>query len=159
MTKIKLEPPIAENRKARHDFFLIEKFEAGICLQGHEVKSIREGRVNLKDSFVRLVKAEPFLFNCHISPYSRLQGYVEIDSTRSRKLLLHHEQVDKLLVATQQKGNTIVPTKMYLKRGLIKVEIAIAKGKKLHDKREDIKKRLHDKESAQALKAHTRKRG
>ncbi len=150
-------PSIAVNRKARHDYFLLEKFEAGICLLGHEVKSIREGRVNLGDSFVRLIKEEPYLFNCHISPYSKIQGHVDIVATRSRKLLLHKAEVNKLIGLTTQKGLTIVPTEMYFKRGLVKVQIAVAKGKKEYDKREDIKRRMHDRESAVAIKNNTRR--
>ncbi len=152
------QPSIAVNRKARHDYFLLEKFEAGICLLGHEVKSIREGKVNLKDSFVRLIKGEPFLFNCHISPYSKIQGHiVDLVATRTRKLLLHKAEVGKLEELTTQKGLTVVPTEMYFKHGLIKVQIAVAKGKKQYDKREDIKRRMHDRESAAAIKSNTRK--
>ena len=149
--------PIAFNRKAAHDFFLFEKFEAGICLLGSEVKSIREGKINLKESFVRIEKDEAFLHNCHISPYSRIQGYAAIDPTRYRKLLLKRPEINRLLGQSRQKGYAIVPLQVYLKRGLVKVEIALAKGKKQFDKRDAIKKRIHDRESQAAVKYHARK--
>ncbi len=143
---------IAVNRKARHDYFLFDKYEAGISLLGAEVKSIREGRVNLKDSFVRIVRSEAYLFNCHISPYSKIQGYQDINPLRSRKLLLHDSEINKLLGQSQQKGFAIIPLSLYFKKGRVKVEIALAKGKKQHDKREAIKKRIHDRESSAAVK-------
>ena len=146
-----------ENRKARHDYFLFEKFEAGIALLGCEVKSIREGRVNLSDSFVRVMKNEAFLFNCHITPYSKIQGHTGIDPIRIRKLLLNRAELNVLEGKMSQKGFSIVPLSMYFKKGKVKVEIALAKGKKLEDKREDIKKRMHDRESAAAIKHHQRK--
>ncbi len=150
--------PQIENRKARHDYFILDKYEAGIALLGHEVKSVREGRVNLKDSFVRVVNNQAFLFNCHITPYSHIQGYSEPEPTRSRKLLLHHDQISSLAGKVSQKGHTIVPLKMYFKKGLIKVEIAVVKGKQEWDKREAIKRRIHDRESAAAIKKHQRRR-
>ncbi|MDD5218110.1 MAG: SsrA-binding protein SmpB [Candidatus Omnitrophica bacterium] len=148
---------IAVNRKARHDFFLFDKYEAGICLLGNEVKSIREGRVNLKDSFVRVIRGEAYLVNCHISAYSKIQGHVEVDPTRLRKLLLNRVEIDKLYSKSAQKGFSIVPTEMYFKKGKVKVEIAIAQGKKQFDKRETIKRRMHDREAASAIKQHKRK--
>ncbi len=147
-----------ENRKTRHDYFLEERYEAGISLMGCEVKSIREGRVNLKDSFVRLLKGEAFLFNCHISPYSKIQGHMEVDPIRSRKLLLHQPEIAKLEVSTRAKGVTIVPTCLYFKKGRVKVEIAVAKGKKEFDKRETLKRKIHDRESHQAIKSHSQGR-
>lgn len=148
-----------QNRKARFRFFLYEKFEAGIALLGCEVKSIREGRVNLSDSFVRVMKNEAFLFNCHITPYSKIQGHTDIDAVRIRKLLLNRAELNVLEAKMNQKGFSIVPLSMYFKRGIVKVEIALAKGKKLLDKREDIKRRIHDRESAAAVKHHQRKAG
>ncbi len=145
------------NRKARFDFFLYDKFEAGIALLGCEVKSIREGKVNLKDSFVRIVGDEAFLFNCHITPYSKIQGHVDVDPIRSRKLLLKREEINRLIEKHKQKGFAIVPLSLYFKRGRVKIEIALAKGKKQYDKREDIKRRIHDRESTAAVKRHTRK--
>lgn len=148
---------IAINRKAKHDFFLFDKFEAGVCLFGHEVKSIREGKINLKDSFVRIVKDEAFLFNCHISPYSKLQGHVAMDPIRTRKLLLHAAEIAKLAGRSSQKGFAIVPISLYLKRGKVKIEIALAQGKKQFDKREDIKKKIHARETSAAVKRFTKK--
>ena len=146
-----------QNRKARFRFFLFEKYEAGIALLGCEVKSIREGKVNLAESFVRVVKTEAFLFNCHITPYSKIQGHTGIDAVRIRKLLLNRAELDALHEKMSQKGYSIVPLQMYFKNGKVKVEIALGKGKKLQDKREDIKRRLHERESASAIKHHQRK--
>jgi SsrA-binding protein len=149
-----MDQPKIENRKARHDFFISDRYEAGIALLGCEVKSIREGRVNLKDSFVRVVRNEAFLFNCHITPYSKIQGHTGIDATRTRKLLLNRDEIQKLFGKTSQKGFTIVPLSMYFKKGRVKVEIGLAQAKKEFDKREAIKRRIHDRESAAAIKSH-----
>jgi len=149
--------PSIVNRKARYDYFLFEKFEAGIALLGSEVKSIREGKINLKDSFVRIIRGEAFLMGCHISPYSKIQGHLDIDPQRIRKLLLKKEELDKLQGKVSQKGFAVIPTQIYFKKGLIKVEIAIGKGKKAYDKRETIKRRIHDQESQAAIKSQSRK--
>ncbi|MCB9800465.1 MAG: SsrA-binding protein SmpB [Candidatus Omnitrophica bacterium] len=149
--------PTILNRKAKFDYFLLEKLEAGISLLGHEVKSIREGKVNLKDSFVRIVGAEAFLLNCHISPYSNIQGHVLVDPTRTRKLLLKKNEILSMQVKTRGKGIAIIPTQMYFKRGKVKVEIALGQGKKAHDKRESIKRRIHDKETKQAISRHSKR--
>jgi SsrA-binding protein len=149
--------PVAVNRKARYDYFLFDKFEVGVSLLGSEVKSIREGRVNLKDSFVRIDRGEAFLYNCYISPYSKIQGYVDIDPARYRKLLLKREEINRLLGRSKQKGYAIIPVSIYFKRGLVKLEIALAKGKKQFDKREAIKRRIHDRESQAAIKSHKHK--
>ena len=149
--------PSIQNRKARFRFFIYEKFEAGIAFLGCEVKSIREGRVNLSDSFVRVMKREAFLFNCHITPYSKIQGHTGIDAVRIRKLLLNRAELDTLEGKMSQKGFSIVPLSMFFKKGKVKVEIALAKGKKQHDKREEIKRRIHDRESSAAVKQHQRK--
>ena len=146
-----------ENRKARHDFFILDTYEAGIALLGHEVKSIREGKVNLKDSFVRIVQGQAYLFNCHITPYSHIQGYIAPEPVRSRKLLLHKVEIEKLGGRISQKGHTIVPLKMYFKKGKVKVEIGVAKGKKELDKRDTLRKRIHDRETSAAVKQHQRK--
>ena len=146
-----------QNRKARFRFFIYDKFEAGIALLGCEVKSIREGRVNLSDSFVRVMKNEAFLFNCHITPYSKIQGHTGIDAVRIRKLLLNRAELTVLEVKMSQKGFSIVPLSMYFKKGKVKIEIALAKGKKTVDKREDIKRRMHDREAASAVKQSRRK--
>ena len=149
--------PKIENRKARHDYFLFEKFEAGLVLLGTEVKSIREGKVNLKDCYVRIAGHEAFLVNCHISHYSKIQGHVEVDQVRTRKLLLNYSEIEFLEGKISQKGFAVIPVEMYFKKGRVKVQIALAKGKKEYDKREDIKRRIHDRESAQAVKHHSRK--
>ena len=149
---------VAVNRKARFDYFLHEKFEAGISLLGSEVKSIREGRVNLKDSFVRVIRGEAFLFNCHITPYSKIQGHIELDPIRTRKLLLNRAELNRLVGQTALKGFAIVPLSLYFKKGRVKLEIAVAKGKKQFDKREAIKRRIHSRESAAEIKSHARKR-
>ncbi|HXV28402.1 MAG TPA: SsrA-binding protein SmpB [bacterium] len=150
--------PIALNRKASFEYFLFDKFEAGICLLGSEVKSVREGKVNLKDSFVRIERDEAFLHNFYISPYSKIQGFVDIDPTRYRKLLLKRAEINRLLGLSKQKGYSIIPLSIYFKRGLVKIEIALAKGKKQFDKRASIKKRIHDRESQAAVKFHARKK-
>ncbi len=148
---------IAVNRKARHDYFIHEKFEAGIVLLGSEVKALREGRVNLNDSFVRLMRGEAFLVNCHIPLYSKIQGYVELDPTRMRKLLMKRAELDQLAGLANRKGYTIVPLSIYFsRRNFAKVEIAVAQGKKQYDKRETIKRRIHEKETAKAIKYHSR---
>ncbi|MFZ5803030.1 MAG: SsrA-binding protein SmpB [Candidatus Omnitrophota bacterium] len=150
--------PVAVNRKARYDYFLGDKYEAGIQLLGTEVKSIREGRINLKDSFVRVIGGEAFLLNCHISRYSRMQGHVDVEPTRTRKLLLRKAEIVKLTAQAGKKGHTIVPLSVYFKKGFAKVEIAVAQGKKQYDKRETIKRRMHDRETSQAIKSSLRRR-
>ncbi len=142
---------VARNRKARHDYFIEETYEAGIKLKGTEIKSIREGRVNLKDSFALVEEGELYLHNMHISPYKQ-GNRANHEPERKRKLLLHKKQIRSLLGATRQKGFTLIPLKLYLKGNLAKVELALAKGKEKHDKREDIKRREHQREMERALK-------
>lgn len=146
------EKVIAENRKAFHDFHILETFEAGVMLQGTEVKAIREGSVNLRDSFARPQGREIFLFNVHISPYSH-RGYADHQPTRPRKLLLHAVEIRKLIVKTTERGMTLVPTRMYFKNGRVKVAVGLAKGKKDYDKRETIKRREADRETRAAIKS------
>ena len=146
---------ITENRKAWHDYFIIETFEAGIVLKGTEVKSLREGKVNLKDSFAMVEDEEVFLHNCHISPYIHGNIYNH-DPLRIRKLLLHKSEINKLIGKTVEKGLTLIPLKLYFKNGIAKVEMALAKGKKLHDKREDIKKKTAMREIEKAFKESKR---
>ena len=148
---------IATNRQARHKYELFEKFEAGIVLQGFEVKSLREGRVNLSDSYVRILRGEVFLIHCHISPYSHIQNINLADPVRSRKLLLRQDEIDKLKGVTASKGRTIVPLSIYFKQGLAKVEIAVARGKQEFDKRETIKRRIADREASRAMKGRNRR--
>lgn len=145
------EKLIATNKKAFHDYFILEKLEAGICLAGTEVKAIREGRLNLKDSYALIRAGEVFLVNCHISPYSH-GNRENHDPTRSRKLLLHAREIRKLIGKTQEKGLTLVPLRVYLRRGKVKFELGVAKGKKLFDKRETERRKEADKEARAAIK-------
>ena len=131
---------IAQNKKAFHDFFIEETFECGIELVGTEVKSLREGRVNLKDSYASVSNGEVYIKNMHISPYEKGNIFNK-DPLRERKLLLHKYEILKLVGKIKEKGYSLIPTKVYLKNSLVKVELALAKGKKLYDKREDIAKK------------------
>ncbi len=131
---------IAKNKKARHDYFIEETFEAGIELRGTEVKSLRMGKCSLKEAFVRVINGEVFIMNMHISPYEKGNIFNK-DPVRVRKLLLHRSEINKLIGEVARQGYTIVPLSIYLKGSLVKVEIALAKGKKLHDKRQDIAKK------------------
>ena len=148
----KAQSSIAENRKASHDFHLLETFEAGLVLLGTEVKAIREGRVNLRDSYARVEDGEVFLYNVHISPYSH-RGYADHEPLRKRKLLLHRSEIKKLIGKTVEKGMTLVPTRLYFKDGRVKVAVSIAKGKKDYDKRETIRRREVDRETRAAVKS------
>ena len=136
---------VATNREARHNYHILESFEAGIALQGAEVKSLRDKKANLNDSFARIDDDELFLFNLHISPYPQA-GRFAPDPKRRRKLLIHKSEIKKLLGQLAQKGLTLIPLKIYFTRGNAKVELAVAKGKKLYDRREDIKKRDSDRD-------------
>ena len=131
---------IANNKKAYHDYFIEETFEAGIALHGTEVKSLRMGKCSVKESFVRIEKGEVYVYNMHISPYEKGNIFNK-DPLRTRKLLLHKSEIRKMTGAIAQKGYTIVPLKVYLKGSLVKVEIGLARGKKLYDKRQDIAKK------------------
>jgi SsrA-binding protein len=148
--------PIADNRKAFHDYHILETFEAGIALLGTEVKGIREGQANLRDSYARVEKGEIWLFNVHINPYSH-RGYVDHDPRRKRRLLLHKHEIRKLIGKTVEKGLTLVPTKLYFKNGKVKVAIALAKGKQDHDKRETLRRREADRETRAAVKERVRR--
>jgi SsrA-binding protein len=145
------EKLIASNRKAFHDYFILQKVEAGLALTGTEVKSLREGRANLKDSYVNFEGSEAYLVGTHISPYSHgnLQNH---DPERRRKLLLHRREIDKLQGQVVEKGLTIVPLRLYFKGGKVKAEIAVVRGKKLYDKRETEKRRELDREAEAAMK-------
>ena len=151
----KAQSSIAENRKAFHDFHLLETFEAGLVLLGTEVKAIREGRVNLRDSYARVEDGEVFLYNVHISPYSH-RGYADHEPLRRRKLLLHRSEIRKLIGKTVEKGMTLVPMRVYFKNGRVKVAVSLAKGKKDYDKRETIRKRETDRETRAAIKGSRR---
>jgi len=143
---------VAQNKKARHDYFIEQTVEAGIVLSGTEVKSIRQGKSNLKDSYAAIDGGEAFLYGMHISPYE--QGNIfNKDPVRDRKLLLHRKEIGRLLALVQQKGLTIVPLSVYLKRGKVKVELGVARGKKLYDKREGIAERDAKREIDRRMKA------
>lgn len=142
---------LSTNKKAFFDYEIIEGLEAGVVLLGTEVKSAKEGKINLKDAFVKIMNGEAYLLNCHISPYSH-GNITNHDPTRTRKLLLHKKELNKLIGKSKEKGLTLVPLKMYLKGNKIKVEIALAKGKKIYDKRESIKKKDLSREIKRELK-------
>lgn len=142
---------VCQNRKAYHDYHIEETVEAGIALLGTEVKSLREGRANLKDSYVLIKEGEAFLLNCHISPYSH-GNILNHDPLRTRKLLMHREEIEKLSGKAVTKGYTLIPLKIYFKDSLAKVEIGVAKGKRLFEKRETIKEREARREIERALK-------
>ena len=146
---------IADNRKARHDYHILETYEAGIALLGTEVKAIREGRVNLRDSYARTDRGEVWMMNVHISPYSH-RGYADHAETRQRKLLLHRHEIRKLIGRTAEKGLTLVPLQMYFKKGRVKVLVGLARGKQAHDKRETIRRREVDRETRAAVKSGQR---
>src|SRR5213592_3885418 len=148
----KAQANIAENRKAFHDFHLLETFEAGVVLLGTEVKAIREGRVNLRDSYARVEDGEVFLYNVTISPYSH-RGYADHEPLRRRKLLLHRDEIRKLIGKTVEKGMTLVPVRLYFKNGRVKLAVSLAKGKKDYDKRETIRRREVDRETRAAVKS------
>lgn len=145
---------ITDNRKARYLYEILETYEAGLELQGSEVKSIRQGKANLQDGYALIRNGEAMLLNVHISPYEKTAAYFNHDPRRSRKLLLHKQEIRKLIGKVEQQGLTLIPLKMYMKRGLVKITIALAKGKKVHDKRESIKKRDDQREMARAIKRY-----
>jgi SsrA-binding protein len=143
---------IAKNRQARHDYAIIDSWEAGIVLTGTEVKALREGKANITDAYGIVKNGEIFLLNLHISPYER-GGYVNHEPTRTRKLLLHRKEIRRLIGAVEREGLTLIPLEMYFKKGKAKVALALGKGKKLHDKRETARQKDADREMARALRA------
>lgn len=145
------EKILSTNRQAEHLYFLIERFEAGLELTGTETKAIRNGKASLKESYAAIRNGEAWLLNCHISPYE-FGNIHNHDPLRKRKLLLHRQEIRKLTGKTTEKGLTLIPTKMYLKDGRIKCEIALAKGKKLYDKRETERRKTADREARQAIR-------
>jgi SsrA-binding protein len=158
MGKKKAKTPsstIAQNRKAFHDYFIEERFEAGMVLEGWEVKSLRDGRAQLKESYVIIRNGEVFLFGAHISPLTSASTHIHPDPTRTRKLLLHNEEISKLIGAVERKGYTLVPLSLYWKHGKAKLEIGLAKGKAKADKRATIKDRERAREAERALKHRT----
>ncbi|HJP07592.1 MAG: SsrA-binding protein [Acidiferrobacteraceae bacterium] len=154
MAKSKAKPDnsIARNKKAWHDYFVEEEFEAGLVLQGWEAKSLREGRAQLKESYVIIREGELYLFGAHFSPLSSASTHISPDPTRSRKLLLHASEISKLIGGVERKGYTLVPLSLYWKKGRAKLKIALAKGKKQHDKRATIRQREWDREQHRVLK-------
>jgi SsrA-binding protein len=150
--KIKI---LSDNRKARFDYHLLDRFEAGISLEGTEVKASRNGKLQLRDGYAEIVNGEAWLVNVHISQYTHASSFNH-DPERRRKLLLHRREIDKLQHKTREKGLTLIPTKVYLKNGKIKCEIAIAKGKRQYDKREAIKTREKDAEARAAMRRHAK---
>ncbi len=151
----KAQRTIAENRKARHDYHILDTWEAGVSLLGTEVKSIREGRVNLRDSYARVDNGEIWMLNVHISPYSH-RGSADHQELRQRRLLLHAHEIRKMVGKVKEKGLTLVPLDLYFKKGRVKVTLALAKGKQAHDKRETIRKREVDRETRAAVKSRSR---
>ena len=142
---------IANNKKAYHDYFILEKYEAGLVLHGTEVKSLRMGKCSIKESFIRIENGEVFIYGMHISPYEKGNIFNK-DPLRVKKLMLHKAEINKLIGKTKEKGMAIVPLKVYFKGSLVKVEIGLAKGKKLYDKRQDIAKKDQQREASRDFK-------
>ena len=154
---------IANNKKAYHDYFILDTYEAGIALAGTEVKSLRMGKCSIKESFIRIEDGEVFIYGMHISPYEKgnifnkdplrvRNSFYKLDPMRPRKLLLHKSEINKLIGKTKEKGMAIVPLKVYFSKSLVKVEIGLAKGKKLYDKRDDIAKKDQKREAEREFK-------
>lgn len=148
-----IDTSIALNKRARHDYFIEQSFEAGLVLEGWEVKSLRAGKVQITESYVLLKNGEAWLLGSHITPLPTASTHIHPEPTRTRKLLLHHQELNKLTGAVERKGYTLVATKMYWKKGRAKVEIALAKGKKEHDKRASIKEKDWQREKAKILRS------
>ena len=142
---------LARNRKALHEYHIMESWEAGLALTGPEVKSIRDGKVSLAEAFARVDGGQVWLYGMHVTPYDPAAQW-NADPVRPRKLLLHRREIRKLIGATQQQGQTLVPLDLYLRRGLVKTTLALGRGKKLHDKREAVKARDHQREVQRALR-------
>ena len=147
-TDVKL---IANNKKAYHDYFILETYETGIVLHGTEVKSLRIGKCSIKEAFIRIEDGEMYLYGMHISPYEKGNIFNK-DPLRVRKLLLHRKEIDKIFGKMKEKGMTVVPLKVYFKQSLVKIEIGLAKGKKLYDKRDDIAKKDQRREAEREFK-------
>lgn len=152
-----IERVIADNRKARHDYFIEETYEAGIALTGSEIKSIRAGQVNLRGGYVRIVNGEAWLYYVHIAPYEQSGAYFNHEPTRPRKLLLHRREISRIAGQVERQGYTLVPLRLYLRGRRAKVEIGLARGKKLYDKRDDIARREARRDIERALKERARR--
>ncbi len=146
------EKIVCVNREARHNYFIDEIYEAGLVLLGSEVKSLRDGKANLKDSYARIQKGEAFLVNAHVSPYPGANQFNH-EPTRPRKLLLHQREIERLTGKTKEKGLTLIPLRLYFKNGRAKVELGLARGKKLYDKRETLKRKIAEREVERSLKS------
>jgi len=146
------EKIVCVNREARHNYFIDEIYEAGLVLLGSEVKSLRDGKANLKDSYGRIQKGEAFLVNAHVSPYPGANQFNH-EPTRPRKLLLHQREIERLTSKTKEKGLTLIPLRLYFKNGRAKVELGLARGKKLYDKRETLKRKMAEREVERSLKS------
>ncbi len=144
---------VARNKKARHEYEILDRWEAGLALKGPEVKSLRAGKVSLAEAFARVDDGEVWLYGMHITPYDPAARWNQ-DPVRPRKLLLHRSEIRRLIGATQEKGLALVPLELYFRRGYAKVEIALARGKKLHDKRETLKRKTHQREMERELKTY-----
>lgn len=155
MAKIKGIKPVAQNRRARHDFFVEESVECGIALHGTEVKSMRQGKVNLKESYAQIRDSEVLVQSMHISPYEQGSIY-NTDPMRPKKLLLHKAEIRKLKAQVQQKGYTLIPLSVYLKDGLMKLELGVCRGKQLHDKRDDLADRDAKRDMERAMRQQGR---
>ena len=147
---------IAQNKKAFFDYFIEEKFEAGIALEGWEVKAIRDNRANLKEAYVIIQRGEIYLIGCHVTPMGAASTHIRPDAIRTRKLLLHNEEIGKLIEKVDRAGYTIVPLDMHFTRGRIKIQIGLAKGKKQHDKRDTEKARDWEREKGRIMRAHNK---
>ena len=154
--KVKGPRPVAQNRKARHDFDVLETFEAGIVLAGAEVKSLRDGKVQLRDSFARVHDGEVWMYGVHVAPYAFANGFGAVDPDRRRKLLLHRRQIDELEERTTQDSLTLVPLAIYFQEGRAKVELALARGRKTYDKRHAIAARDAKRETERAVRSAER---
>ena len=150
--------PVAQNKRARYDYDIVDTYEAGIVLVGSEVKSVRDGKVQLKDAYARVHRGEMWLHGVHISPYDYANGFGAVDSDRSRKLLLHRRQIDELEIRTTQDSLTLVPLSIYFKEGRAKVDLALAKGRRRYDKRQAIAARDADMEVRRASRSRDRDR-
>jgi SsrA-binding protein len=147
---------IAQNKKAFFDYFIEEKFEAGIVLEGWEVKAIRDNRINLKEAYVVIMRGEVYLIGCHVTPLGAASTHIRPDAIRTRKLLLHNEEIAKLIGKVERSGYTLVPLDMHFTRGKIKLQIGLAKGKKQHDKRDTEKARDWEREKGRIMRAHNK---
>lgn len=149
-------PPIAVNKRARHEYFIEENLEAGLALQGWEVKSLRAGKAQITEAYVVVKNGEAWLLGAHVNPLPTTSTHVVADPTRTRKLLLHRAEIDRLVGAVERKGYTLIPLKLYWKRGNVKLDVGLAKGKQAHDKRATAKDRDWQREKSRIMKLHRR---